>query len=240
MSEKISLKNIPLINRLSDETLAEVYNSLKSRHLAASEVLFNQGDDGDELIIVQEGEISIFSPMDGDEGTEKPIRVFGPGEVLGEMALIDQKPRSLSARAEVESTILTLGLKEFKNLLAKNPEMAFSVMSSLNDRIRYTTVFLSEVRKWIQRVADGDYQAGELTNSSASYQDETISSLAAEFAQMTARVQEREDELRQEVIKLRIEVDETKRKQDVEEILDSDYYRSLKEKAQQMRQRNRE
>ena len=240
MSTEISLKEIPLFGRLPDQTLAEVYAALKSRRLEAGEVIFNQGDEGDELIVVKEGGISIFAPIDGGEGTEKAIRIFGPGEVLGEMALIDQKPRSLSARAEEASTILTLGLKEFKTLLTENSEMVFSVMSGLNERIRYTTDFLSEVRQWVQRVAEGNYQAGEIINSGDKYSDETISSLAAEFAQMTARVQEREDELRKEVLKLRIEVDDTKRKQDVEEILDSDYYRNLKEKARQMRQRKQD
>jgi CRP-like cAMP-binding protein len=240
MTNNISLKNIPMFGRLSDETLAEVYAALKSRNLKTGEVVFNQGDEGDELIVVEQGEISIFAPIVDGEGTEKPIRIFGPGEVLGEMALIDQKPRSLSARAEKETVILTLGVKEFKNLLSDNPEMAFSVMSGLNERIRYTTDFLSEVRKWVQRVADGDYQHDEIAGSGDKYKDETISSLAAEFAQMTARVQEREDELRKEVIKLQIEVDEKKRKQDVAEILDSDYYRSLKEKAKQMRQRKQD
>jgi CRP-like cAMP-binding protein len=240
MPTEISLKEIPLFGRLPEDALTEVYAALKSRTLEAGEVIFNQGDEGDELIVVEEGEIAIFAPIAGGAGSEKAIRIFGPGEVLGEMALIDQKPRSLSARAEEDSVILTLGLMEFKTLLSENPEMAFSVMSGLNERIRYTTDFLSEVRQWIQRVADGNYQAGEIIDSSDKYSDETISSLAAEFAQMTARVQKREDELRKEVIKLRIEVDDTKRKQDVEEILDSDYYQSLKEKAKQMRQRRQD
>ena len=51
---------------------------------------------------------------------------------------------------------------------------------------------------------------------------------------------EREEELKKEVIKLQIEVDDKKRKQDVAEILDSDYYRNLREKAKQMRQRKNE
>ena len=151
MSKNISLKDIQLFSRLPDETLDQVHSALKPRDLKAGEIIFNQGDQGDELIVVQEGEVAIFAPVEGGDGTEKPIRIFRPGEVLGEMALIDQKPRSASARAEEDSTILTLGLNEFKSLLNENQEMAFSVMSGLNERIRYTTDFLSEVRNWVQK-----------------------------------------------------------------------------------------
>jgi len=62
--------------------------------------------------------------------------------------------------------------------------------------------------------------------------------LAAEFAQMAARVQEREETLRKEVAQLRIQIDESKRKQEAQSIMDSDYYKSLKEKAKKLRQKN--
>ena len=68
--------------------------------------------------------------------------------------------------------------------------------------------------------------------------DQTLSTLAAEFAQMAARVQEREDILRKEVAQLRIEIDEAKRKQEVQRIVGSEYYQSLKERAKELRKRN--
>jgi CRP-like cAMP-binding protein len=236
---EISLKEIPLFNNLPDNTLAEIKRALQTRQLKAGEVLFNQGDPGDELILVKEGEISIYAPIEGSKGNERPIRVFKPGEMLGEMAIIDEQPRSLSARAKAASTILTLEQNQFKELLSENPEMGFAVMAGLNDRIRYTTDFLSEVREWVQRIASGSYQSSELAEESDKYEDETLSTLAAEFAQMAAQVQEREEELRKEVLELRIAIDESKRKEDVEEILDSEFYRDLKAKAKKMKKRKK-
>lgn len=236
MATGFSIKEISIFNRLADETVEEISAKFHPVELFAGEILFNLGDPGDYLVIVEQGKIAIFAPVEGQAGDEKPIRIFGPGEVLGEMALIDQQPRSLSARAEEPSKILTLGQSEFKHLLIENPEMGLSVMAGLNDRIRYTTDFLNEVRQWVQKVASGDYQSDKIKDQGDQYQDETIATLAAEFAQMTALVQEREEELRQKVLELRIEVDEAKRKQEVEEILESDYYQSLKEKAKRMRQ----
>jgi CRP-like cAMP-binding protein len=205
--------------------------------LEPDEILFNQGDPGDELIIVEEGDVAIFVPVEGLPGGGQPIRIFHTGEMLGEMALIDRKPRSLSARAVGPARILALHGDDFRRILSQNPEMAISVMAGLSDRIRYTTDFLGEVRVWVKRIAEGDYQSSGVVEEDK-YADQTLASLAAEFAQMAARVQEREETLRKEVAQLRIEIDEVKRKQEAKRIMDSDYYKSLKEKAQQLRKRD--
>ncbi|MBN1146269.1 MAG: cyclic nucleotide-binding domain-containing protein [Anaerolineales bacterium] len=237
MSKKINLREVILFSRLTDEALADVSAALKPRQLEPGEILFNQGDPGDELIIVEKGMVAIFVPVEGQPGGGQPIRIFTAGEMLGEMAPIDRKPRSLSARAEGQARILALHGDDFHRIMSRNPEMAISVMAGLSDRIRYTTDFLGEVRGWVKRIAEGDYGSRAVMESSK-YEDRTLASLAAEFAQMAVRVQEREETLRQEVAQLRIEIDEAKRKQEAKRIMDSDYYKSLKEKAQQLRRRD--
>jgi hypothetical protein len=82
----------------------------------------------------------------------------------------------------------------------------------------------------------GDYPAEDLAEDDD--QDQTLASLAAECAQMAARVQQREEVLRREVAQLRIEIDENKRKKDVERIIGSEYYKSLKEKAAALRKQS--
>ena len=228
------LKDVTIFSQLSETALAVGAGALKARDLEAGEILFNQGDPGSELLVVQEGGVAIFMPVAGAPGGGQPIRIFQPGELLGEMALIDRKPRSTSARAEGKTKVLSLGATDFERILKDNPEMALSVMSGLNDRIRYTTDFLGEVRGWVRRIAEGNYQTGGVVDS-GKFQDKTMSTLAAEFAQMAARVQEREEVLRKEVIALRIEIDDARRKQDAEKIMGSEYYKNLKERARNMR-----
>jgi CRP-like cAMP-binding protein len=237
MAKQVNLKDVALFSQLSEATLSEVANTLKPRQLAPDEILFNQGDQGDELIIVEDGKVAIFVPVEGATGGGQPIRVFQAGEMLGEMALIDQMPRSLSARAEGPAKILMLHGDDFRRILSQNPKMALSVMAGLSDRIRYTTDFLGEVRGWVQRIAEGNYKTSGVVEK-GKYQDQTLATLAAEFAQMAARVQEREETLRKEVAKLRIEIDETQRKQEAQRIMGSDYYKSLKEKAKKLRDRD--
>jgi CRP-like cAMP-binding protein len=239
MSAAVDLSQVPMFSKLSQSALAEVSAALRPKQLAGGQVLFNQGDPGQELILVEQGKIAIFIPTQESASAGQAIRIFQPGEILGEMALIDQKPRSTSARAEEACRIFTLTGEDFRRILSQNPEMSVSVMAGLNDRIRYTTEFLGEVRNWVRRMSEGNYQTGTVMDSSK-YKDQTLANLAAEFAQMAARVQEREETLRREVAQLRIEIDESRRKADVARITGSDYFQNLKEKAKSLRQRDEE
>lgn len=216
MNIKIDLKALNIFSNLQPSALEDVTNTLQKRELQPGEVLFCQGDKGDELVIVEQGALSIFSP--DQNGGGEAIRIFHSGEVLGEMALIDEQPRSLSARAEEKTTIITLKKEDFQKLLAAHPEMTQAVMSGLNNRVRYTTDFLSEVRKWVERIAEGDYNIDGLDEK---FGDKTLASLAADFARMATKVRAREEELRQEVAQLKIIIDQAKRERQVKQFVQS-------------------
>jgi CRP-like cAMP-binding protein len=232
MTPTVLLKSILIFKALSDEAIEQVADGLKTRTLQTGEVLFNLGDPGDEMIIVEQGKIAIYMPDDGQPQAGQALRIFQPGDILGEMALIDHQPRSASARAETDSVIATLDIKTFKRLLEEHPDVAMGVMSGLSNRIRYTTNFIGEVRQWMQKLAEGNYQGIE---TPAEMQDSSLSALAADFVRMAARVREREEKLQQEVAQLRIEIDEAKRRQEVTQITGSEYYVSLKEKLKALR-----
>lgn len=223
-----------MFGRLSQKALEEIAALVQTRRLVPGEVLFHQGDAGDEMFIVGEGSLALFLPNPEEEGKERPIRIFAPGDALGEMALIDRQPRSASARALEPALLLVLAGDDFRRLLRQYPDMALGVMSGLNERVRYTTDFLVEVREWVKRVAEGDYQRG--FQPGTDYRDRSIATLAAEFAQMAAQVRRREEALRREIEQLRIEIDEAKKQRQVEEIVESDYFQSLRAQARRLRQ----
>ena len=227
------LKKSSIFKTLSDEAIDKLAVGLKTRSLPAGEILFNLGDPGSEMIIVQKGKIAIYMPESGSPQAGQALRIFQPGEVLGEMSLIDRLQRSASARAETQVVISTLDTETFRQLLEDHPELAMEVMSGLSNRIRYTTDFIGEIRQWVQRLADGNYQS---IQTSSSLQDNSLSTLAADFVRMAAQVREREEKLQQEVLQLRIQIDENKRRQEVSQITESDYYVSLKEKLKALRE----
>jgi CRP-like cAMP-binding protein len=235
IDELTGLRSIRLFQRLSDDALSEVKAALTSRHLDAGEILFHMGDPGDELFIVGSARVAIYAPNPEHPEEERPIRIMQPLDILGEMALIDQQPRSLSAKALEPGEIWALKADDFLALIRNDPQVALSVMSGLNDRIRYTTQFLGEVRDWVKRVAEGQYERD--LKPGAAYEDPSISSLAAEFAQMAAQVQKRETELRQQVFQLQIEIDTVKKERQVSEIVESDYFQSLAAQARRLRKK---
>lgn len=232
-----TLAGNPIFKSLSPEALAALERSMKTRALKAGEVLFNLGDPGDEMIVVQAGKLAIYMPEKGHPEAGQALRIFQSGDLFGEMALIDQLPRSASARAETDSTIATLDIVSFKNLLAAHTEVATGVMSGLSGRIRYTTDFIGEIRQWVKRMAEGDYQS---IQAPGNLEDSSLSALAAEFVRMAGQVREREEKLQQEVAQLRIEIDEKKRKEEFSQITESDYYINLKAKLKAMREQDDE
>jgi CRP-like cAMP-binding protein len=257
MIETNKLREIYMFSQLNDEILAEIAAALKTRDFGDGRILFNKGDPGDELFIVREGSVAIFEPSEETPGKERPLRIFRDGEVFGEMALIDFQPRTLSARAMQPTKTLVLCGDDFRRLL-RSPALSLGVMAGLNDRIRYTTDFLNEVRDWVGRMAagqyetaqffsdmqdwvrhlaEGEYQEQEVLEASTQYRDRTIATLAAEFARMATQVREREDALRQEIAQLKIEIDETKRQRQVDEITGSDYFQDIKTRAKDLRKR---
>lgn len=232
MSILDTLKKNAIFQILDNDSLNVIAKTLKTRSIPSGEILFHLGDPGTEMIIVQEGQIAIYMPEKDQPHIGQAIRVFKSGELFGEMALIDQKPRSTSARAETDALIAGLSLDGFVHMLENYPKIGVGIMAGLSERIRYTTEFVGEMGGWVQRIADGQYNDIKGSN----VQDKSLASLAAEFVRMAAKVRAREEKLQQEVAQLRIEIDQAKRSQEVKQITESEYYQSMKAKLRAMRE----
>lgn len=97
------------------------------------DVIFEEGADGNEAYIVKSGYVAI-SKADGDRQIELATR--GPGEIVGEMALIDDSPRSatLSAKTDLELEIITRG--NLKEMMAGLPDPIVTIVHQLLERLR--------------------------------------------------------------------------------------------------------
>jgi CRP/FNR family cyclic AMP-dependent transcriptional regulator len=250
-----ALKQVYLFSRLPDATLERMAAAVETRDYDTGTVLFHKGDPGDEMFIVQDGSVAIYEPSEDKPGQERPLRIFGNGETFGEMALIDLQPRTLSARAQQCTRTLVLTGDDFRRLL-RDHAMALAVMAGLNDRIRYTTDFLHEVREWMGRMAQGQHETarffsdmqdwvqqvaqGEYEGAAVAgvgYRDQTMATLAADFARMATQVRKREDALRDEIAQLKIEIDQSKRERHVSEITESDFFQDIQARAKDLRRK---
>jgi CRP-like cAMP-binding protein len=96
---------------------------------AAGKVIFAQGDPGDVMYVVVEGQAQVM--VDG-----KLLETVRTGGILGEMALIDAGPRSASAIAKTQCVLVPIDEKRFSDLVKRRPEFALHVMRVLAHRLR--------------------------------------------------------------------------------------------------------
>jgi CRP/FNR family transcriptional regulator, cyclic AMP receptor protein len=104
-------------------------NASERRSLASGEVLFTEGDPGTEMFGVVAGAVELRR---GDDVVE----TLGPDETFGEMAIIDQSPRSLTAVAREPSEVAVISERVFLFLVHETPTFALQVMRSLTNRVR--------------------------------------------------------------------------------------------------------
>jgi CRP-like cAMP-binding protein len=104
--------------------------------------IFDKGDDGDRLLGVLAGQVRIY--VISSEGRELIMNVIMPGELFGEISLIDGKPRSASAVAVGETDLLHNKRADLQSRLQKNSELCFKVMSVLCERVRWTSGLLED------------------------------------------------------------------------------------------------
>ncbi len=95
-------------------------------------VIFEQGEPGDVMYIVVEGEIEIRLKSN-------TINTIGADEIFGEMALLDESPRSASAYAISDCTLVSIDQTRFKTLIREDPDFALQVMRVMSDRLRKVT-----------------------------------------------------------------------------------------------------
>jgi len=104
--------------------------------------IFDKGDDGDRLLGVLGGQVRIY--VMSSEGRELIMNVLMPGDVFGEISLIDGKPRSASAVAMGPTDLLHIRRADFLAALRKNCDLALKFMEILCERVRWTSGLLED------------------------------------------------------------------------------------------------
>ena len=111
------------------------------RSYQRNEVIFEEGNQGDEMFIIHRGSVRILKKT--TKGEERPLSILGPGEFFGEMALIDNSPRSASAIAEEQGTqLIVLDKSRFVYMVQQLPDFSLAIMRKLSQRLRGTNMQL--------------------------------------------------------------------------------------------------
>lgn len=138
------LRQLPLLSGLSDEDLARLYQLAVPIELSQGEVLMKEGTQGDSLYVVLEGEFEI-TKRSGER--EIAIAVRGAGEVMGEMGLLSEEPRSATVTAMGPARLLRLDQEDFQSVLRSSSEAAMAILHTVTSRLRNTESMLRHHEK---------------------------------------------------------------------------------------------
>ena len=127
------LQLVPLFRDLSVDDLVALSRALQPVHLSPGMVVIREGDPGNALYLIREGEVSVIKHAGRKQ--EHLLARLGRGEFIGEMALIDHAPRSASVRAESEADLFSLEGARFTRLMERRPTLPLTVCRVLVQRI---------------------------------------------------------------------------------------------------------
>jgi hypothetical protein len=127
------LKSAPLFAALDSEELAALADITLEVDFAANEVIFEQGQAAHHLYVLARGKVEVFYRVDSQEF---PVAHLGEKECFGEMAVMDEAPRSASVRALEPTLVLKIDRESFHELILERPQIAFAIFKILSARLR--------------------------------------------------------------------------------------------------------
>ena len=139
------LATVPLFEGWAEADLTELANVARRRTLREGEILWRQGDDAREMAVVVEGRLAATLRSAGDRARE--IGLAGPGDVVGEIGLLDGGAHSMTVEVTQDATLLILGKQDIAALLASGHPAAFSL------KRRLAQVFAERLRNQLRHLA---------------------------------------------------------------------------------------
>jgi len=128
------LRHIPLFAALPVEDLATFASLMRERHVPRGAMILMQGDPGDALYVIAQGRVKVL--LIGEDGREVILSVMEEGAFFGDMALLDDEPRSAHVVAMTDTRLLLLRRDDFQARLRASPDVAIGLLRELSRRLR--------------------------------------------------------------------------------------------------------
>jgi CRP/FNR family transcriptional regulator len=136
-------RDIPLLARLTAADLRALASHGRARRYPSGATIFREGDRGDSLHVVIEGSVRIT--VISSKGAEATVALLGPGEFVGDLALLDGRPRSANAIAAEPTRTLVVTRDDFRRWLSERPKAALALLEALSLRVRRTDEVLADL-----------------------------------------------------------------------------------------------
>ncbi len=141
------LRNVPLFKEMKKAELRDLEKNIHRRNYKAEENIFYEGEPGVGMYIIQEGSVIINKTQ--DNGKKEKLAELKKGEFFGELALLDESPRSAAAQAEEDTSILGLFRPDLIELIERKPRLGnkllFELAHLIGERLKHTNKELEEV-----------------------------------------------------------------------------------------------
>jgi CRP/FNR family cyclic AMP-dependent transcriptional regulator len=142
-AKRDALVGSPLFAAMQPAELEEILKFASERRVRRGQTIFQRDDNGSSLMVVLRGRVRISTVS--SDGKEVTLNVINPGGVIGEMALLEGKPRSADASATEETTLLVVERRHFVPFLAQNPDLSLRLLAVLSEKLRRTSMALEEI-----------------------------------------------------------------------------------------------
>lgn len=127
------LREIPIFADLSPEDLKRVAEIAREEWYPQNTAIFRQGDEGDMMFVIVDGNLQIIRTVNG---ADQVLAQRGPGDFVGEMAIIESAPRSATLLTKTDVRVLAIDGETFKGILRERPDVSFAVLRSVSRRLR--------------------------------------------------------------------------------------------------------
>lgn len=128
------LKRVSIFANIDDEALDRLGDLVISKDYTKNTLVFGQDEPGDSMFIIARGRVKVV--LYGENGKEITLTYFKKGDFFGEMALLDEQPRSANVITTEQSILLTLKRDDFFKHMTESPKTAINVLTELSGRLR--------------------------------------------------------------------------------------------------------
>ena len=136
------LKSAPLFAGLDGEELAALAEIALEKEFAPGEIMFEEGEAAHHLYVIVQGQVEVFRRADS---SEYHVATLGEEECFGEMAILEDAPRSASVRALESTSVLKIDRESFRELITERPQIAFAIFRILSGRLRHMNLEVEHV-----------------------------------------------------------------------------------------------
>ena len=142
-NEEEAVRKAPLFTALDEASAATLRASMTGVKLSRGQVLFKEGDEGNQLFVVVDGKLKLGTTS--NDGRENLLSILGPGDMFGELSLFDPGPRTATATAVVDSKLLTLANDQVIGWVKEHPQVSLQLLGRLAQRLRKANDVLSDL-----------------------------------------------------------------------------------------------